>query len=60
MSIIWEKPALWISFILLVALVTWVSFAFLPSDFSTARKLAAGGIGGAGFWLFVVTPRLIG
>jgi hypothetical protein len=37
-----------------------MGFLFLPDDWTSLRKIAGGGVAGAGFGLIITAPRIIG
>jgi hypothetical protein len=53
-------PVLAISLVLCIALGVFAAFVLLPEDWSGLRRSAAGIIGGAGVWLLMTAPRLVG
>ena len=53
-------PVLASSLVLCIGLGVFVAFSFLPAEWSGLRRSAAGMIGGAGVWLLMVAPRLVG
>ncbi len=53
-------PALAGSLVLCLSLGVFVAFSLLPEEWSGLRRSAAGLVGGAGVWLLMVAPRLVG
>ena len=53
-------PVLAGSFVLCLGAGVFTAFALLPEDWSGLRRSAAGLVGGAGVWLLMTAPRLLG
>ncbi len=47
-------------FVVCLGVGVFAAFALLPEDWSGLRRSAAGLVGGAGVWLLITAPRLVG
>ena len=55
-----DHPLLAASLGACLGLGVFAAFHFLPPEWSTLRRSAAGIVGGTGVWFLMVAPRLVG